>query len=297
MSRAAVIDPTTNINTVVKVARRSRAFGSAPERDPYALARAFTLDVMRPSDAMKKAHYRAGLIDVMWPGVMVPERSAYGAFVPTFPSDDPWGEALSASSSTPAEPESWLSPRWATGRVDRDWSQAQKWDSLEPGFAQRLRRAFRTLEAAGHRPTIWFGWRRPGMQAGFVKSGRSQTAFSLHEALGDHGEPASLAVDVIDPRFGWGVKVENGVEVQNPATFPGAKRFFQALGRAAAAEGLVWGGNYSKRAGTLWGDAGLGWDPGHVQGVSGDELPAIAASTRKIWEEAARRSAASVAMR
>lgn len=36
MSRSAVTDPATNINTVVKVARRSRVFGSAPEHDPYA---------------------------------------------------------------------------------------------------------------------------------------------------------------------------------------------------------------------------------------------------------------------
>lgn len=272
MSRADIVDPIRNIDRILEVTKKSRVFRAAPQDDAHAMAQAITVDVLRPSNKTEKGRVRAAFIDKMWPGLVR------------------FGSAEVEAEGVPVEkPEPWNGPTWSVGRVDRDWSQAQKWASLDVVFKSKLTRVVASLRAEGFRPILWFGWRRPGMQAELVKSGRSRTGFSLHEALGPDGEPASVAADLIDPRYQWGIHMVNGKEEKNPATFDGALRFFKALGRVAKREGLTWGGDYQVRPG-VWADAKIGWDPGHVQGVPGSQLPAIEASTRKVMEEMASRS-------
>lgn len=298
LTRAQVVDPKQNIDTILRTARRSKAVSAADPHDPVALSTAITVDVLRPSHRQEKAKARAALLPIFWPFLSSAqgESELYGLqgasprrtvfWSTTEPVGGGQSRAIGARVVAP-----WYAPAWAEGRVDRDWSQEKKWASLDPGFRLRLRRVMGRLQAEGFSPMIWFGWRRPGMQADLRKKGRTETDFSFHEALGDGGEPAALAADIIDPRFGWGTRMVNGREVADPKTFGAAKRFFSRLGAIAEDEGLWWGGRFSIRPGTLWGNAGLGWDPGHVQGRSGEDLPEVAAATRAIWAEGRARQA------
>jgi hypothetical protein len=278
LSRDQVVDPKTNIDTILRTARRSRAFSAASPTDPVALSMAMTTDILRPSHREEKARARAALLPVFWP---------FWSGTLGEKEERPGGGGGRAVVDRPATGtvQPWYAAAWSEGRVDRDWDQGKKWASLDPSFRSALQRVFRRLEAEGYRPMIWFGWRRPGMQADLLKKGRSAVTFSFHEALGDRGQPAALAADIIDPRFGWGTKIVSGKEVADPKTFPLAKRFFSRLGSLAESEGLWWGGRFAVRPGTLWGDARMGWDPGHVQGRSGEDLPAVARATEAIWAE------------
>jgi len=71
------------------------------------------------------------------------------------------------------------------------------------------------------------------------------------------GEPASWAADVWDGGLSLGLMV--GDHEALAAQVP----FLHALGVAARAEGLAWGGDWSRRA--PWSELGLGWDPAHLE--------------------------------
>ena len=55
--------------------------------------------------------------------------------------------------------------------------------------------------------------------------------FSFHNAQKRNGTPKACAADIIDKRWAWGDAAE-------------ANGFWQALGAAAKAEGLNWGGDW-----------------------------------------------------
>jgi hypothetical protein len=74
---------------------------------------------------------------------------------------------------------------------------------------------------------------------------------SCHNLTDDDGA-ASLAVDITPARDGRAAD---------------HARFFRALGQAAHAEGLAWGGDW-RRSNRTWARYGLGWDPGHVQSTT-----------------------------
>lgn len=290
LTRQEVLDPWTNIATIIRAAHRSKLFRGADPLDAAALSSAMTRDILRPSKKEEKARARAALLSIFWPttrfGV---ETTSPGWRTRLVRREEGEGSGRVLHVDPPSP---WYLPPWSEGRVDRDWSEAQKLSSLDPTFRASIVSVLSRLRAEGFSPVVWFGWRRPGMQAELVKKGRSRAPFSFHEALGDSGEPAALAVDLVDRRYGWGTTLdEGGGEVKNPKTFAGAKRFFTRLGTIAEEEGLWWGGRFSAKKGTVWGDVGIGWDPGHVQGRPGSDLPDVAEATKSIWKEGLARQA------
>ena len=72
------------------------------------------------------------------------------------------------------------------------------------------------------------------------------------------------------------------VEVENPRTFTGARNFFIALGKAGKANGLYWGGDFSRTTGSPFGRVGIGWDPGHLQLRPGSELQTVRKATEAV---------------
>lgn len=126
---------------------------------------------------------------------------------------------------------------------------------LHPELLRRWKRIEATLRDQGWQPTIAAGARTAATQASLYKSGASTVKWSYHEAKAPDGSAAALAIDVIDKRYGW--------EPKTGTSRDRAAAFFKALGAAAKAEGLAWGGDWSKRG--IWASYGMGWDPGHVE--------------------------------
>lgn len=145
------------------------------------------------------------------------------------------------------------------------WTQEQKLAAADPRL--RLPELLARLRARGWQPMIAFSWRSLATQAALVRLGRSTVDFSFHNALDAAGRPAALAVDLYDARYGWG-------DEPGTARTAGAAAFFAVVGAEAKALGLSWGGDWS-RSTPLWAAFGLGWDPGHVQGLPNDQLPAV----------------------
>lgn len=184
----------------------------------------------------------------------------------------------------------WQDPRWTDLGPSEFWPVDDKRASLDPDLQDRLDRIEASLVAQGFSPQIWYAWRNLADQDRLVRAGKSKTKFSYHNVVDETGAPAARAADYIDSVGKWGVRIVRNkegrsVEVKDPRTFPRAKAFFLALGQAAQDEGLVWGGNYRKRG--LWAKEGLGWDPGHVQLDSGEDLPAWESYTRAIMSQIA----------
>lgn len=126
---------------------------------------------------------------------------------------------------------------------DRDWGK------LQPEFARRLRLVFADLEARGWKPVLNEGWRSPERAAALAQAG-SGVERSMH--------CYGLAADVREARSGWGDPL-----------------FFQALGAAAEAEGMTWGGRW-KRA-----------DATHVQAVPVSEQARVRAEGEQLGYELA----------
>ena len=132
-------------------------------------------------------------------------------------------------------------------------------DSLHPDFKPKVQRVVRRLIAKGHRPGVGVAWRNEAWQRKAVEDGRSRILYSLHTVSTPSGDPAALAVDLVDVRYGW----PQGTPDSNPEVWRKAADFFKDLGDAARAEGLAWGGNYSQ-SNKHWARYGMGWDPAHV---------------------------------
>ena len=126
--------------------------------------------------------------------------------------------------------------------------------ALHPSMRAKWQRVKARLEAQGYQPVIASAWRDPATQASLHASGASQVSFSFHQAVDAAGNPAAQAIDAIDKRYGWGTS----------ATRAKAAAFFMALGAAAKAEGLYWGGDWS-RSNPTWAAYNMGWDPAHIQ--------------------------------
>ncbi len=93
---------------------------------------------------------------------------------------------------------------------------------LRPGFRAKVERILRRLQSLGWQPRVAEGRRSVAQQREKVRKGYSKTMNSYHL----YGN----AADIIDRRWGWKI--------------PQSHRFWRDLGRAAAAEGLTWGGNW-----------------------------------------------------
>lgn len=100
-------------------------------------------------------------------------------------------------------------------------------DTLDPKFAGKVRRVVKRLEAAGWQPVVVSGKRTVAQQRKILAAGRSRTMNSLHLC--------GRAADLMDHRYGW----------QGEAKRPDFA-FWVALGKAARAEGLVWGGDWKR---------------------------------------------------
>lgn len=107
--------------------------------------------------------------------------------------------------------------------------------ALDPSFAPKVSAMLAALSAQGWQPRIVSGWRSIDEQAKLKAMGRSTVSFSFHNAVNASGQPAALAVDVVDKRYGYGTTT---------STKDGAARFWPALGAAAKAQGLFWGGDW-----------------------------------------------------
>lgn len=133
-------------------------------------------------------------------------------------------------------------------------------DHLHPAFRGPVARITARLEAEGHTVRVAAAWRSPERQdlihtfsrvmerLGASPGTRVSGGQSCHnQRVG--GGPASAAIDL---RGAPGLDLD------------GQAGFYRALGRAAAVEGLRWGGSWTRRNPT-WARYDLGWDPGHVE--------------------------------
>lgn len=161
---------------------------------------------------------------------------------------------------------------WSWTGDESKWSEAQKLDSLEPGFRSRIESVMATLRGQGYAPFLFYGWRNTATQADLLARGLTSVSFSFHNALNDQGQPASLAVDIADGR-----RDSKGRMISWGAPWPGepngstyskerndkAQAFFRALGAAGKAVGLYWGGDWRKP------------DPAHLQAQDNSTLGAV----------------------
>jgi hypothetical protein len=133
----------------------------------------------------------------------------------------------------------------------QQWPQEKKLASLEEGFRAKVNAVLAELQQNGFKPYIVYGWRSVDVQKQLVADGRSKVRFSFHNAQKPDGTPASYAADIVDRRWGWTEAAErNG--------------FWRALGEAARAQGLVWGGDWKSFP-----------DVAHIQGRPNTELAAV----------------------
>ena len=132
---------------------------------------------------------------------------------------------------------------------------------LEPKFSARVDELLVELRARGYQPRVAATYRDAARQQFIFDVGqllellgarpmtRARGGQSCHNHRNSDGSAGSLAADIL------------------PApdlTGPEQAAFFRALGKAANAKGLGWGGNWP-RLNPGWKKYGLGWDPGHVQ--------------------------------
>ncbi|MEC7947349.1 MAG: hypothetical protein VX265_07245 [Myxococcota bacterium] len=133
-------------------------------------------------------------------------------------------------------------------------------EHLHPDFRSKVARITSRLNAAGHTVRVASVYRSPERQdvihaisrisekLGGSPGTRVSGGQSCHNQQQD-GIPASAAIDLRGAR---------GLRRDQQAVF------YKALGRAAAVEGLRWGGNWARRN-PVWARYDLGWDPGHIE--------------------------------
>jgi peptidoglycan L-alanyl-D-glutamate endopeptidase CwlK len=131
------------------------------------------------------------------------------------------------------------------------WTQDKKLQSMNPELRPKVVKVLEKLTEKGFQPKIFFGWRSVAVQLELYENKKSKVKFSFHNAQTKEGIPNSYAADIIDKRWAWGVEAKtNG--------------FWDALGKIAKEEGLVWGGD--------WTDP---WDPAHIQSKQNSQLAAV----------------------
>ncbi len=104
---------------------------------------------------------------------------------------------------------------------------------MDPDLRGKVEAVLGELRTLGFLPTVFFGWRSFAAQRELYERGDTTVLFSFHNAQRPDGTPNAYAADIVDERWGWdGAAGENG--------------FWDALGKAAKARGLVWGGDWMR---------------------------------------------------
>lgn len=136
------------------------------------------------------------------------------------------------------------------------WTPLQKWNACDRAFRDKLDLVCDDLREKGYEPHMVYTWRSSETQGRLQAEGKSKVSFSFHNAVDASGQPAALACDLIDKRHGW--------------SGPAASAFFAALGKAAQARGLTWGGDWDSNPDTkntfndlahiqMYPNSALGW--------------------------------------
>jgi peptidoglycan L-alanyl-D-glutamate endopeptidase CwlK len=113
------------------------------------------------------------------------------------------------------------------------WPQDKKLESMHPDLRPRVQGVLKDLAAKGFQPSIFYGWRSVAVQAKKKKEGKSGVTFSFHNVTDKNGKPCAYAADIVDKRWNW----------EPPAKEHG---YWVALGEAAKANNLYWGGTWHK---------------------------------------------------
>lgn len=133
--------------------------------------------------------------------------------------------------------------------------------NCHPVFADRVGRIIMAMEAMGYRPRIQESYRSPADEATAKATGHSEVVWSFHNAVDEDGQPAALAVDLLDD--------DAPLKPSNKYCL----RLAALASRHLCETGILWGLNPAlKRAAQEayedgdWGYLGpLGWDCLHVQ--------------------------------
>jgi hypothetical protein len=160
------------------------------------------------------------------------------------PADPVWGALNRTADLKAAE----LEREW--GGDSAKWPEERKLASMEPGLRAKVRLILSTLVQSGFQPKVFYGWRSVAVQERLFAEGRSKVRFSFHNAQKPDGTPHAYAADIVDKRWGWNDDAEK-------------HGFWKALGKAANASGLVWGGDWNSFP-----------DVAHVQSRQNSELAA-----------------------
>jgi hypothetical protein len=134
-----------------------------------------------------------------------------------------------------------------------------------PTFRERVERILQGLQRRGFRPRIQAAARSPEDQLEAWRRGTSKLKFGFHNITGPHGQPQSLAVDILD----------------DDAPLAPDKPFLVGLAveakKVGCQTGIAWGLPSHLRTllelviskdATMVGDYGdlkIGWDPTHVE--------------------------------
>jgi peptidoglycan L-alanyl-D-glutamate endopeptidase CwlK len=149
-------------------------------------------------------------------------------------------------------PPTLAAPAWSSDLAD-----------LDPAFRARVDRVVSRLVTAGYAPVASCTFRSAdtqdllyGVAPGVAT--RAKGGQSCHNHAAADGSPAAWAADLWNGGMNLGILA--GLSYALDAQVP----FLRALGAAARAEGVAWGGDWSHRPGP-WADRGLGWDPAHLE--------------------------------
>ncbi len=165
------------------------------------------------------------------------------------PGKNSWQRLIGAAKGLPTPAPAPLPKEWE-GDPAR-WPAEKKMSSMKPELAVKVRQVLAALTAKGFQPKVFYGWRSVTVQAKLFAEGKSKVKFSFHNAQLPDGTPNAYAADIIDARYAWTAEAESS-------------GFWKALGVAAKAQGLVWGGDWVSFR-----------DWAHVQLVANSELAKV----------------------
>ncbi len=164
----------------------------------------------------------------------------------------------------------------ATHDAERREKNRTRLKELHPAMRVKVAAVIADMEGHGWMPLIDAQVHRTKEeQARLVRNGVSKVSFSFHNASGKRGEPQSLAVDIIDARWGW----------DSP------RKFWLMLGSSYTQHGLNWGGFFGLKGRTQAlrdrlkirdyhaPGIALGWDVAHGE-WSGIPLAAVRLGVR-----------------
>lgn len=122
---------------------------------------------------------------------------------------------------------------------------------LAADLRPKVEAVLKRLTDAGHVPVVFETYRSPERGAYLDHTGASRTGGKSLHCVSVDGARAARAVDIIDGSLdadgrtiAWGASSAELGKTRRAERTAQAMRFFKALGEAAAAEGLKWGGNW-----------------------------------------------------